>query len=92
MAKEVNPQASLFDKDDLNKWKEEWKDMPEFITDDITAFHQVLVSFENKDDIRKFAELLGQKIHTSTKSIWFPKVTEKMSFGNFIYTQKNKSK
>ena len=83
-------QGSLFENiDDLCKWKDEWKDMPEFIQEDIQPIQQIIVSFETKEDVKKFSELIGQKLTYKTKSIWFPEVTRDKP-SDFVYTQKNK--
>ena len=53
----------------------EWKNMPEFICEDLEPFKQVLVSFKNREAMNEFAKLVGQKITFETPSIWYPKVT-----------------
>jgi hypothetical protein len=53
-------------------WKEEWKDMPEFIQKDLTSYRKIIVHFRNEEDINKFAELIEQKITPKQKSTWFP--------------------
>jgi hypothetical protein len=50
----------------------EWKGMPEFKQEDLSAFQSIHVHFKNQGDIQKFAELVGQKIGEKTRSIWFP--------------------
>ena len=50
----------------------EWKGMPEFNQPDKSAYRQVLVSFENQQDIDEFCERLGIHLGPKTKSIWFP--------------------
>jgi len=52
----------------------EWKDMPEFIQDDLTPFQQVIVSFKNKEDRDAFAKMIDQKLTYKTQSVWYPKV------------------
>jgi hypothetical protein len=64
----------LFDGiEDTEGWREEWKNMPEFIQNDLEPFQSVIVHFENKKDLDKFSELVDQKITYKTKSIWYPK-------------------
>lgn len=69
-AKDLN--LRMFDDDQL-AYKEEWKDMPEYIQEDLTAWKSVLVHFKNKEDMQAFAILIKQTVIQSTKYIWFPK-------------------
>ena len=55
-------------------WEEEWQDMPEFVHEDLTSYRRIIVHFRNEEDIQKFAELVGQKITSKTKSLWHPKL------------------
>lgn len=54
-------------------WKDIWKDMPEFISEDLEPFKSVIVHFNSVDDIKEFSKIVDQKINLTTKSIWFPK-------------------
>lgn len=65
-------QADLFDMDELLNWKEHWKDMPEFEQKDLMPHRQVIVSFRNDSDLKRFSSLIGQQITDKTKSLWFP--------------------
>lgn len=65
----------LFNIDELSNWKEEWKDMPEFVQEDLEAFKSVIVNFETREDMIAFLKLVGQTITNNTKSIWYPKMT-----------------
>lgn len=60
--------------EDLEPWKKEWQDMPEFIQENQEPYQQIIVSFKNKEDLNKFSKLIEQKITCKTQSIWFPKV------------------
>ena len=53
-------------------WKEEWKDMPEFIQEDLTSHRKIVVHFRNDEDVAEFAELMKQKITPKQKSLWYP--------------------
>lgn len=53
---------------------EEWQGMPEYESENLGAFKQIIVSFKTAEDVQDFAKLLRQKIHPKTKSIWFPQV------------------
>ena len=72
MSKQQDPQASLFEASEHDKWKEDWKDMPEFKNDDLTSWKSIIVHFENENDLKNFSKLLGQKLTYKTRSIWFP--------------------
>ena len=67
-----NNQESLFDIEEYNKWKEEWKDMPEFEHEDLTPIKSIIVHFETLEDMREFAKLVDQKITPKTQSLWYP--------------------
>lgn len=71
MSKEES-QGSLFP-DMENEWEKEWHGMPEFEKNDESAFKQIIVSFRSYEDMRKFGELLNQKVTPKTKSLWYPK-------------------
>lgn len=64
---------TLFDLDEFNRTNEHWKDMPEFVQKDLTPIFSVIVHFEKKEDVKKFAELIGQTITYKTRSLWYPK-------------------
>jgi len=64
-------QKSIFE--DTETWKEEWKDMPEFIRSDLDALECVIVNFNTVEDRMAFAKLVDQQITSNTKSIWYPK-------------------
>ena len=69
---EDKKKLSLFDMDELQAWKKEWKDMPEFIQKDLTPIKSIVVHFESLEMMREFAELIKQKITPKTQSLWFP--------------------
>ena len=58
------------DKIDYDK---EWEGMPEFKQDDKMPHRQIIVSFDNEDDVENFSTLLNQNITEKTKSLWYPK-------------------
>lgn len=53
-------------------WKNEWKDMPEFIQDKQRPYAQIIVRFDTEKDLQEFAKLIGQSLTRKTKSIWHP--------------------
>lgn len=65
-------QSELFDADEFRLWRDEWKDMPEFVQEDLSPFKSLTVHFATLDDLKAFGKLIEQKITTDTRSIWFP--------------------
>ena len=62
---------SLFD-DLETEWEKEWKDMPEFISENKKPSQQITVSFRCYDDVKEFAEKLGIKVTPRTDGLWYP--------------------
>jgi hypothetical protein len=62
---------TLFD-DFENEWQKEWKDMPEFVTNNKKPYQQIIVSFKNYDDVKEFAKRLGLSVTPKTDALWFP--------------------
>ena len=52
--------------------EKEWVDMPEFIQEKKEPFSKIVIRFETEEDLKEFAELIGQKLTPKTKSIWHP--------------------
>ncbi len=46
--------------------------MPEFNQEDLTSNRKIVVHFRNENDVKKFAELINQKITPKQPSLWFP--------------------
>ncbi len=84
-------QLSLIDELGVDeKWKEEWKDMPEYIQDNKMPVQQIIVSFKTQEDVRKFGELLGCRCTYKTKSLWYPSIKRETP-SKFVYkTESNK--
>jgi len=86
--KKKDPQFILFnDFEDLNWWKEYWKNMPEYIQEDLSPIQSVIIHFESEFDRDKFSELISQKITSKTKSLWYPKA-DIVSVSNIRYVDK----
>jgi hypothetical protein len=51
-----------------------WQGMPEFEQDEKAPYQSIHVHFANDEDVRRFAELVEQKITPNTKSMWYPKL------------------
>ena len=64
------PQTNLFG--DAEPWEKTWEGMPEFVQDDFSPFKTIYVHFESYEDVKKFAELVGQSLTIKTRSIWYP--------------------
>lgn len=56
-------------------WEEHWKQMPEFVQKDLEPFKTIYVHFESREEMEKFAKLVGQQIGLNTRSIWYPEAT-----------------
>lgn len=52
----------------------EWKGMPEFSQERQEPYAKIIVRFESKESLDEFARLIGQKLTSSTKSIWHPQL------------------
>ena len=77
MINEENKQDQLFliPQDEGTIWKEQWKEMPEYIQEDLTPLRTLLVHFEKEEDVEQFSKLLNQPITGLTKSMWYPQLT-----------------
>lgn len=70
---EAMAKPNLFEKKQKEfDWKDEWKDMPEFIQEDLTSKRKIIVHFRNEEDVKRFSKLIEQKITPKQKSLWFP--------------------
>lgn len=50
-----------------------WGQMPEFVQEEKEAYAVFKVRFRNEEDLREFAEKIGQPtITTKTRGIWYP--------------------
>ncbi len=63
--------ALIFDDGSGTDANEEWKGMPEFISED-PCYRKVVVNFDTPDDVQEFFSLIGQSYTEKTKSVWFP--------------------
>jgi hypothetical protein len=60
----------LFDTPTL--WQEEWVGMPEFAQDKQEPFAKIIFRFDSEEELQEFAQLIGQKLTSKTKSAWHP--------------------
>jgi hypothetical protein len=58
-------------------WEEEWCGMPEFEQEDRAPFKTIYVHFESREDVEAFSDLVGQRVSTETKFMWYPKKERK---------------
>lgn len=58
-------------------WRDEWKDMPEFVQEDLMPWRTLYVHFEDQEDLNQFIELTGYNITDLTRFVWFPEVEPK---------------
>jgi hypothetical protein len=65
-------------------WMAEWKNMPEFVHEDLDPYRSIIVHFESRADLLAFSTLVEQKFTPDTKSIWYPKASI-LSFSNKRY-------
>lgn len=70
------------------EWTKEWMNMPEFVQEDLTPYKTLSVYFLKDEDVKKFSNLVGQKITEKTKALWYPK-KEKNTYANKRYVTKD---
>jgi len=58
-------------------YDKEWQGMPEFEQKDLTSAYQIIVHLASLEDLRAFAELVGQNITEKTRFIWYPEMEER---------------
>ena len=46
--------------------------MPEFLQENLEPFRVIRVQFATQEDVDAFAKLVGAKITSRTKGVWFP--------------------
>jgi tRNA U34 2-thiouridine synthase MnmA/TrmU len=49
-----------------------WQGMPEFHQEKKEPHAKIIFRFENEEDLQEFAETIGQKLTSKTKSSWYP--------------------
>lgn len=55
-------------------WEKEWQNMPEFVQEKQKPYAQIIIRFDNEENLQEFAKIIGQKLTNKTKSIWHPKL------------------
>lgn len=69
-------------------WKEEWKNMPEFIQEKTEPYKTLIVRFATEEDYKNFQLLISQELTEKTKSIWHPK-KESTDYSKLKYINDN---
>jgi hypothetical protein len=77
----------LFDIKEFKINTQEWKGMPEFISENKQPIQQIIVSFETFEDVQAFGLKLGFKVTKDTNSIWFPLKDKKKK--DHVYVNRN---
>lgn len=80
-------QLSMLD-DVKDKWREEWKDMPEYNMTREKPVRIIKINFRSEEDVKKFFELIGQKFHPNVENYWYPKF-DKSLYTNEIYVDES---
>lgn len=62
----------------------EWQGMPEFEQESINAFKTIQVHFKSLDDLKAFAELVGQTVTENTRSIYYPEQIKEKIKGVYV--------
>jgi hypothetical protein len=70
--KKIKPVAGIFDFSGLESIESEWQGMPEYNQPNNGAFRQIVVEFDNDEDVEEFGKLIQQSLTEKTKSMWFP--------------------
>lgn len=65
-----------------------WQGMPEFDSEDQLGLVTIKVHFNTEEDVKAFAELIGQKLTMQTKYVWYPKA-EKLDAKSFRVTDES---
>lgn len=82
------PDLSLFEGfSDKTLVERHWQNMPAYEQADKSAQRQIIVSFDNDEQVAEFARLLGQSITKKTKSVWF-KQRQKNAVAELFWTTK----
>jgi hypothetical protein len=56
----------------FKEYMKHWKDMPEFIVENLIPYRTLPVHFATKEDMNAFSKLVGQPITKVSRCLWFP--------------------
>ena len=62
----------MLDDNTVTDFASEWEGMPDYESEDVSAYRTIRVHFESDRDVEVFAKLVKQKITDKTKFIWHP--------------------
>lgn len=65
-----------------------WQGMPEFEQSDKSGYQKIVVHFATPEDVEKFAKLVGQKLTSQTRAIWYPQAEIERTV-NKVYTDES---
>lgn len=51
-----------------------WIGMPEFVQEKQEPYAKIIIRFATEADLSDFANIIGQKLTSKTKSIWHPEL------------------
>ena len=74
---------------ETNHWEKHWVGMPEFENDENKPYHELKVKFPTEEDMKAFAELVGQRVDKKVKNIEFPQVTKRQKPADFAWVYEN---
>lgn len=69
----------------MERWRDHWRSMPEFLQARQDPLHTLTVRFDSLEDLKDFAERLGQPVTPRTKSLWHPKLL-RQRMGQYLGT------
>ena len=61
-----------FEQNNLIEQGDLWQGMPDFFQEKQEPYAKIIFRFENEEDLNEFAEMIGQKLTSKTKSSWHP--------------------
>lgn len=71
---ETAEQGTLFGAvEEFDVTHREWREMPEFVQEDLSPWKSIAVHFESRSDMEAFSRLVGQSLTAKTQSVWYPK-------------------
>lgn len=70
---QINSNLSNEKIEKVYKWQKFYKDMPEYITNDLLEYSYTIY-FMNENDLNKFIDITKAKITNKTKFIWWPEI------------------
>ena len=65
----------MLDSNTVSDFSSEWEGMPEYSSEDLSAYRTIRVHFNTDEDVEAFAKKVGQDITEKTKFIYFPEET-----------------